>query len=137
MSSTYGEHGAISGSSKLERKIATSTGQAETYALVALAKEIVWLRHLLWDLKFPQTNPTLSYSDNDGVVSQATKAINHAAAKHYRLGQAYIRQLGESGVIKVQGISTSDNAADIYTKALHAPLFLKHRYTIMGPQEAP
>jgi hypothetical protein len=133
----YGEHGAISGSSKLERKIATSTGQAETYALVALAKEIVWLRHLLWDLKFPQTNPTLSYSDNDGVVSQATKAINHAAAKHYRLGQAYIRQLGESGVIKVQGISTSDNAADIYTKALHAPLFLKHRYTIMGPQEAP
>jgi hypothetical protein len=132
-----GEYGIVSSSSKLERKIATSTGQAETYALVALAKEVVWLRHLLWDLGFPQSGPTPSHTDNDGVLSQATKAINHAAAKHYRLGQAYVRQLGESNVIKVKGISTYDNAADIFTKALAAPLFLKHRYTIMGPQEAP
>ena len=132
-----GECGMVSCSSKLERKIATSTGQAETYALVALAKEVVWLRHLLWDLGFPQAGPTPTYTDNDGVLSQATKAINHAAAKHYRLGQAYVRQLGEFNVIKVKGISTSDNAADIFTKALAAPLFLKHRYTIMGPQQAP
>jgi hypothetical protein len=86
---------------------------------------------------FPQSGPTPSYTDNDGVLSQATKAMNHAAAKHYRLGQAYVRQLGESKVIKVKGVSTRDNAADIFTKALAAPLFLKHRYTIMGPQQAP
>ena len=116
-----GEYGAVSCSSKLERKIATSTGQAETYALVALAKEVVWLRHLMWDLGFPLSGPTPSYTDNDGVLSQATKAINHAAAKHYRLGQAYVRQLGKSGVIEVKGISTFDNAADIFTKALAAP----------------
>jgi hypothetical protein len=135
--SCNGVGGTVSSSSKLERKIATSTGQAETYALVALTKEVVWLRHLLWDLGFPQSAPTPAYTDNDGVLSQATKAINHAAAKHYRLGQAYVRQLGKSKVIKVKGISTSDNAADIFTKALAAPLFLKHRLTIMGPQAPP
>jgi hypothetical protein len=133
----FGKFGAVACSSKLERKVATSTGQAETYALVSLAKEVVWLRHLVWDLGFPLSGPTFSYTDNDGVLSQATKAINHAAAKHYRLGQAYVRQLGKSELIKVRGISTHDNAADIFTKALAAPLFLKHRYSIMGPQRAP
>ena len=132
-----GEHGMISCSSKLERKVATSTGQAETYATVDVAKEVVWERHLLSDLGFPQSKATPVHTDNDGVLTQATKAINHAGAKHYRLGQAYVRQLGTSNVIEVKGISTRDNAADIFTKALPASSFIKHRYTIMGPQEAP
>ena len=29
------------------------------------------------------------------------------------------------------------NDADIFTKALHAPLFLRHQEAIMGPQSPP
>ena len=36
--------------------------------------------------------------------------------------------------IEVERVSTEDNAADLFTKALHAPAFLRHRATIMGPQ---
>ena len=78
-----GDGGAICASSKLERKLSTSTGQAETYALVSLVKEVVWVRLLAWDLGFPFVGPTPVFTDNDGVLKQATKSINHATAKHY------------------------------------------------------
>ena len=129
-----GSGGSICASSKLERKISTSTGQAETYALVSLVKEVVWVRLLAWDLGFPFPGPTPVFTDNDGVLKQSTKSINHAAAKHYRLGQAYIRSKGAECVIEVCGIDTLKNASDAFTKALHAPLFLRHRRMFMGPQ---
>ena len=87
-----GEYGAVSVVCSLERKISTSTGQAETYALVSLVKEVIWVRHLLRELGFGQDSPTVLRTDNAGVFNQSTKAINHTMAKHYRISQAYIRQ---------------------------------------------
>jgi hypothetical protein len=129
-----GKFGAVSCSSVLEKKVSTSTGQAETYALQSLVKEVVWDRHMLQDLKIPCRMPTIIVTDNDGVFKQSTKTINHTAAKHYRMAQAYIRHKGEDKSIKVEQIDTKYNASDMMTKALHAPLFFRHRYRIMGPQ---
>ena len=91
--SKLGKSGAVMCSSSLEKKISTSTGQAETYAMQSLVKEVVWERHLLNELRFPQPKPTLALTDNDGVLKQSTKAINHSTAKHYRIAQAYIRSI--------------------------------------------
>jgi hypothetical protein len=129
-----GKFGAVSCSSVLEKKVSTSTGQAETYALQQLVKEVVWARHLMQDLRIPCAMPTIILTDNDGVFKQSTKTINHTAAKHYRMAQAYIRQKGEDQTIKVEQVDTKLNASDMMTKALHVPLFHRHRYRIMGPQ---
>ena len=50
------------------------------------------------------------------------------------MAQAYIRHKGEDQSIKVEQIDTKYNASDMMTKALHAPLFNRHRYRIMGPE---
>ena len=131
-----GEYGAIVCSSKLEKKVSTSTGQAETYAMLSLVKEIVWDRHLLRELLHPQEGPTLVLTDNDGVLKQTTKAINHTAAKHYRIAQAYIREKVDDGVIETGPVASAMNASDIFTKPLHAPAFSIHRGTVMGPQSS-
>jgi hypothetical protein len=89
---------------------------------------------MMQDLKIPCAMPTVTATDNDGVFKQSTKTINHTAAKHYRIAQAYIRHKGEDNSINVQPIDTKLNASDMMTKALHTPLFNRHRYTIMGPQ---
>jgi hypothetical protein len=39
--------------------------------------------------------------------------------------------------VKVVEIDTAVNASDIFTKALLAPAFLRHKSTIMGPQTRP
>jgi len=132
-----GDYGTVVAASKLERKISTSTGQSETYSFQSLAKEIIWDRLFLSELGYHQKYPTNIHTDNDGVVIQSTKAVNHATAKHYRIAQAFIRQLDRDRIIKALPIDTADNASDIFTKALPVKPFLKHRHTIMGPQTRP
>ena len=130
-----GEFGTIMCRSSLERKICTSTGQGETYAMQSLTKNVVWTRHLMEDLGYAPKLPTPVFTDNDGVIKQSTKAINHTKAKHYRTAQAYIREKQASGVINVGSVHTSKNAADMLTKALPKEAFVRHRRTIMGPQQ--
>jgi len=132
-----GEFGAVTASCRLERKVCTSTGQAETYAAMALVKDLVWLRGYLTELGYGMEEPTPVSVDNDGVIKQSTKMVNHTAAKHYRIAQAYIRQQVADLVVKLMQIDTNDNASDIFTKALHSPTFLRHAATIMGPQSPP
>jgi hypothetical protein len=133
-----GQYGNLSSSSSMERKICTSTGQAETYAFFNLLKEVIWERNLLSELGFPQQNPTYCYSDNDGVIIQSTKVVNHATAKHYRIAQAFIRQVCADGVAKAIPIHTSLNPSDIGTKpSLSASTFQRHVLSIMGPQQNP
>ena len=134
---TLGTFGCISSRSALERKVCTSTGQAETYSFGSLCKEIIWDRLLLKELGYPQEDPTPAYSDNDGVIIQSTKAVNHATAKHYRISQAFIRQLGEDGVVKAIPVDTAYNSSDLGTKPLAFQLFSRHRGALMGPQTAP
>ena len=137
INTSLGEYGNISNAVKLERKICTSTGQAETYAFVRLSKEILWERLLLQELGFPQENATKARSDNDGVIIQSKKQINHSEAKHYRISQAFIKQLRDDGVIDPQGVDSAANCADMGTKALLAGPFHRHRLTVMGPQSCP
>jgi hypothetical protein len=132
-----GQHGTVACNSSLERKISTSTGQAETYALASTVKEVVWIRHLLHDIRHPQTKPTKTRTDNQGVKIQATKAVNHATAKHYRISQAYIRSKGDDGTVEVEKVSAADNHSDFLTKALCTELFVRHRDAVMGPQRPP
>jgi hypothetical protein len=131
-----GEFGNVGACCFLEKKICTSTGQAETYAYMSLCKEIIWLRQLLQELGCAQLGPTVGLCDNEGVVSQSTKAINHTTAKHYRIAQSFIRQLCQSLVVTVEHVDTADNSADLFTKALPYLAFARHRFSIMGPQSA-
>ena len=130
-----GKFGCISSSSFLERKICTSTGQAESYAYARLCKEVIWERNMLREMGFPQLMPTEIQTDNQGVLIQSEKSINHSVAKHYRIAQAFIRQLVASGVVKGSDVRSGDNSSDIGTKPLLSEPFARHRLAIMGPQD--
>ena len=106
--------------------------------MTALAKNLVWLWHLLHDLGFDHSTigPAEIMTDNQGVARQSNKFVNHAVAKHYRISQAYIRQLVGNLIMKVKEVPTDANPSDFFTKALNAALFTKHRAAIMGPQDS-
>ena len=92
---------------------------------------------LLRKLGYEQAGPTPCATDNDGVLIQATKAVNHAMAKHYRIAQAFIRMLTQSGEVLVCRVDSELNPADTLTKPLPRISFERHRLAIMGPQAMP
>ena len=136
--SAPGGYGNISCRSHLEKKNSTSTLQSETYAFLDLTKEIMWDRDILAEIGFEQTTATVAkYCDNDGVIGQTTKMLNHGIAKHFRISQGYIKDKTKLKIINPTPVDGMYNQADILTKPLAKMLFERHRLGIMGPQEPP
>ena len=113
-----GAYGTVYCNSSLERKVSTSSGQAETYAMTSLVKEVVWLRQFMSELRLPVVGAVALLTDNDGVLKQSKNAINHSRVKHYRVSQAYIRDKVADGSVDIQEVNTVENEADMLTKAL-------------------
>jgi hypothetical protein len=65
--------GVISWGSKKQQSIGLSSTKLEDMALLKATAEAVWLRHLLSELGFSQSNPTIIYSDRSKCYSSKQK----------------------------------------------------------------
>jgi len=115
-----------------ERLTALSTLEAEYYAAVEAAKAAEWYRGLLAELGHPQEGPTIIYTDNRALLDLAANPVLHARTKHFRLRQAYLRDLISRQVIQFVHIPGEFNIADMLTKPLSAQRFQMLRDYFMG-----
>ena len=111
-----GKCGVVICKSKRQRKVVDSTGQAETYAVVSLIKDLEWVELTCRELGLNPVRPIHIDVDNAGVVKQSENQVNHSNAKHYRVSQDLIRCRTKAGLIKLKKVHTKDNVADILTK---------------------
>ncbi|SGY32216.1 BQ5605_C002g01334 [Microbotryum silenes-dioicae] len=121
------EGAAISWQSKQQSMVATSTTEAEILAASAAAKEAMWLRRLVADLKLEQPKATLIWKDNQAVIAIALNPAHHGRTKHYSVHHFYIRERVTAGDIRIKYCKTGAMTADIFTKPLARNLFKLHR----------
>ena len=70
--------------------------------------------------------PTLLFEDNTACITQIKGGyIKENRTKHISPKLFYTHDLEENGDISVQQISSKDNLADLYTKALPTSIFEK------------
>ena len=120
--------GLISWRTNKQSCVALSTAEAEYVALSSAGQEAVWLKTLLNDLKvFSIKEPMLIFEDNQSAICLAKNPRDHPKTKHISIKFHYIRELIDSGEIKVQYCPTSEMLADIFTKGLSAEKFNKLR----------
>ncbi|PKU68279.1 Retrovirus-related Pol polyprotein from transposon TNT 1-94 [Dendrobium catenatum] len=113
----------ISWQVKKQSTIARSSTEAEYRALASEAAEILWLRRLLEDLHIPQITPTTVYCDNTSAIALANNPVFHARTKHIEVDCHFIRDCIKKHHISVHHICTTDQLADLFTKALSNPRF--------------
>ena len=78
------------------------------------------------DIKHSQEHKaTIIYEDNQGAIALSKNPQNHQRTKHINVHYHYIREKSESNEICLEYINTSEQAADIFTKALPKPVFNK------------
>ena len=108
----------IAWKSKLSQGVPQSVMEAEIIAQCMCAKELVWCQHLLKEiLGGPQLKGVL-HCDNDPAISHTMNHKVSDRSKHIRPKYFYVRELVDKDEISVVGIATSENVADIGTKAL-------------------
>ncbi|KAJ9542665.1 hypothetical protein OSB04_029171 [Centaurea solstitialis] len=112
--------GAISWKSSKQDTIADSTTEAEYIAASDAAKEAVWLRNFLSDLRVVASisRPIDILCDNSGAVAQAKEPREHRKSRHVLRKYHLIREIIGRGDVRICKIPTEDNVADPLTKPL-------------------
>lgn len=105
-------------SSTKQRIVALSSAEAEYVAICDVTREIMYFRTLLSDLGFPQTDPTVVYSDSQSAIAMATGECISRHSKHMDVRYHYIREQIAQRTITLRYIPSNDNLADPFTKQL-------------------
>ena len=93
------------------------------------AKEATWLRGLLEEFKVIDPH-TVIRCDNQSSVKLVKNPVFYARTKHIEIHYHHVRDKITSKIIDLQHVGTSDQIADIFTKALEKTLFQKHRASL-------
>ncbi|XP_048491544.2 secreted RxLR effector protein 161-like [Beta vulgaris subsp. vulgaris] len=119
---------AISWRSMKQTIVATSSNHVEILAIHEASRECVWLRsliqHIQEDCGLERLTPTILYEDNAACIAQLSKGyIKGDRTKHILPKFFFTYELQKSGDIDVQQVCSSENLADLFTKALPTATF--------------
>ncbi|KAL0433661.1 UNVERIFIED_CONTAM: Retrovirus-related Pol polyprotein from transposon TNT 1-94, partial [Sesamum latifolium] len=121
---------AISWRSTKQTLVATSSNHAELIALYEAGRECVWLRSLTHyirescGLESIEKSPTVIYEDNAACIAQIKDGyIKGDITKHISPKFFSTHQLQVEGKVDVTQIPSSQNLADLFTKALPTTVF--------------
>jgi hypothetical protein len=129
------QNATLSWYSKLNTFVTLSTNHAEYAALAIAAREAEWLVTLFDELEpgLP-TTPVPINVDNTGVVSLVFNPVDHATNKHVKLSCHYARELTERKIIFPVRVASTNNLADLFTKALPPPTFNSFARQVVQPK---
>ena len=124
--------GAISWRSKLQTSIALSSTEAELYALVSATQETIWLRRLMKDMFQEQNSATVISCDNQGCIAIVKHPRRYAdRSKHIGVKKFFVSAALDADDVILKWVSTSEQVADIMTKAQTRVSFIRNRKWIM------
>eukprot|EP00808_Paulinella_micropora_P031907 g7558.t1 len=99
--------------------------ESETIAMSAAARNTVAIQNFCNELGIPIPQPSTVYGDNQGSILTTTNGFGSLRSRHLSLRHHYIVELERTGRITSRKIRTAENLADVFTKALPAPQYLK------------
>ena len=116
----------VSWSSKKQNSVALSTAEAEYISAGSCCAQLLWMKQTLLDfgVKFDEI---LLLCDNESAVKIATNPVQHSRTKHINIRHHFLRDHVNKGDIKIDGIGTDNQLADIFTKPLDESRFCKLR----------
>lgn len=129
--------GAISWSSKRQATVALSTCEAEYVGQTQAAKEAIWLRGLLSQIRPSGPLQTvIIFGDNQGAIALAKNPLHHGRVKHIDIQHHWVRGQIADGAVDLQYVPTEKQVADGLTKALCRDKFEAFR-SLLGLEPRP
>ena len=105
--------------SKLQKTISLSTAEAEYYAASEIAIEIIYLRNLLHNMGFQQGDDSPVYEGNTACIKWGNHIVGRRErAKHIDIRKHFAHEVIHNPHTRLVRVSTSQQLADIFTKAL-------------------
>ncbi|XP_016195996.1 uncharacterized protein LOC107637059 [Arachis ipaensis] len=113
----------ISWKSKKQDTVAASSCEAEYRALASATKDAQWLAYMMKELQIEQQKLIVIYCDSQSALHIAVNPVYHERTKHIEVDCHIARDKWQEGVTKLLPIASSEQTADILTKALAPSMF--------------
>jgi hypothetical protein len=110
--------------------VTRSSTESELVVLEDAVTYVVWLRQLMKDLGYDQSEPTCVYQDNKSTIIMAIQGGNFKRTKHMIVKEAFIREKYDSGILSLKYIPTNFMLADILTKPVPTHVLQSHLQTL-------
>jgi hypothetical protein len=123
----YVGKGCVTWQSKRQATVSLSTTQAEYQSLSTATQELLWIRALLKELGYDQSEPTPMHQDNMGCIELTKSNKNHQRTKHIDIRHHFIKDVVDQKQMEMHWFPTKKMHADIMTKPLAAPTFHRLR----------
>ncbi|RVW83021.1 Retrovirus-related Pol polyprotein from transposon RE1 [Vitis vinifera] len=108
----------ISWKSKKQDVVVRSSAEAEYRAMALATCELIWLKHLLPELRFGKDEQMKLIYDNQAALHIASNPVFHERTKHIEVDCHFIREKITSGCVATSFVNSNDQLADIFTKSL-------------------
>ncbi|XP_010463099.1 PREDICTED: uncharacterized protein LOC104743749 [Camelina sativa] len=108
----------VSWKTKKQKTVSHYSAEAEYRAMSVALKEIKWLRKLLKELGIDQAAPPHLFCDSKAAIHIATNSVFHERTKHIENDCHVVRDAVRDDIITTQHVRTTEQLADIFTKAL-------------------
>ncbi|KAI3510740.1 hypothetical protein L1887_17874 [Cichorium endivia] len=114
----------ISWQSKKQTCVSISTAEAEYVAAAACTSQIIWIQSQLKDYAINMRKLPL-FCDSQSAIRICHNPVQHSKAEHIALRYHFIKSHVEEGNIEVHFVHTTEQLADIFTKALNEEAFTR------------
>jgi hypothetical protein len=123
---------SVSWKTSKQKCVTLSTTEAEYTAAADAAKEAIWLKDLLTELKLGKKQSPVIHQDNKGAIFLEKTHSLKQRTKHIDIKVHYIREKVQDGDITIRYCKTEEMMADIFTKPLNKQGYTKHRDKILN-----
>ncbi|KAM1023651.1 hypothetical protein ACFX2A_045494 [Malus domestica] len=120
----------VSWQSKKQCSVSRSSTEAKYKALAHTAADVAWVRGILKDLEVFLSSPPTIHCDNMSAIALTANPVFHYRIKHLDTDFHFVRERVQQGDLEMVYIPTENQTADVLTKGLHSPAFLRHCYNL-------
>jgi hypothetical protein len=127
--------GPVSWASRTQPLTAASTTESEFRALSECSREALWVAKILDAFDIPST-PFLIRGDSQGALCAIKNFSYTKYTKHIEIVHDFMKDRYQAGQLNFEYVQGGENPADIFTKCLGGPKFVKFR-SMLGMAELP
>ena len=108
----------VSWSSCKQPTVSCSSNEAEYKALANGTVEAIWIQSVLKEIGVFLSQPPVLWCDNIGATYLSANPVFHARTKHIEIDYHFVRERVANNSLAIKFISSKDQLADGFTKAL-------------------